>query len=163
MRLKIKNEEKASGISPTSSEIEEALEYLVEKEDSSDEIHRKNLNKKDQLVGRTKAEEVRKVAMESLGATKKRRADEKENVKKEPKRRRSAGSESVAFLLEKREKDTNARAADNELRKVQLELDKEDTMTCCKRCNNNSSSKCRHSQCCSNNRESSNSTRLNCF
>ena len=124
MRLKIKNEEKASGISPTSSEMEEALEYLVEKEDSSDEIHRKNLNKKDQLVGRTKAEEVRKVAMESLGATKKRRADEKENVKKEPKRKHSAGSESVAFLLEKREKDTNARAADNELRKVQLELDK---------------------------------------
>ena len=57
MRLKIKNEEKASGLSPTSSEIEEALEYLVEEEDSSDEIHRKNLNKKDQLVGRTKAED----------------------------------------------------------------------------------------------------------
>jgi len=114
----------ASGISPTRSELEEALEYLMEKEDSSDEIHRKNLNKKDELVGRTKAEEDRKVARESVGATKKRRANEKENVNKEPKRRRSAGSETVAFLREKKtEKDTNARAADNELRKAQLELD----------------------------------------
>ena len=63
----------ASGISPTRSELEEALEYLMEKEDSSDEIHRNNLNKKDELVERTKAEEVRKVAMESLGARKKRK------------------------------------------------------------------------------------------
>ena len=64
------------------------------------------------------------MAMESLGATKKRRADKKENVNKEPKRRRSTGSETVAILREKKiEKDTNARAADNELRKAQLELD----------------------------------------
>ena len=64
------------------------------------------------------------MARESVGATKKRRANEKENVNKEPKRRRSAGSETVAFLREKKtEKDTNARAADNELRKAQLELD----------------------------------------
>ena len=122
MHLKIQNEEKASEISPTRSELVEALEYLIEKEDSSDEIQRNNLNKKDELVERTKAEEVRKVAMESLGATKKRRADEKENVSKEPKRRRSEGSKTVAFLREKTEKDTNARAADNELRKAQLEL-----------------------------------------
>ena len=105
MRLKMKHEEKANGISPTRSELEEALEYLIEKEDSSDEIHRNNLNKKDELVERTKAEEVRKVAMVRLGATKNRRADEKENVNKEPKRRRSAGSETVAFLREKTEKD----------------------------------------------------------
>lgn len=87
-----------SGISPTRSELEEALECLLEKDNSSDEIHRDNLNKKDELVERTKAEEVRKVAMESLGATKKRRVDEKENVNKEPNRRRKAGSETVAFL-----------------------------------------------------------------
>ena len=42
--------------------------------------------------------------MESLGATKKRRADEKENANKEPKRRRSAGSETVTILREKNRK-----------------------------------------------------------
>ena len=52
----MKNEEKASGISPTRSEVEEALEYLSEKEDASDEIHKNNMNRKD---------EVRKVALES--------------------------------------------------------------------------------------------------
>ena len=123
MRLKIKNEEKASGISPTRSELEEALEYLIEKEDASDEIHKNNLNKKDDLVEREKAEEVRKVAMESLGATKRRKEDEKENSNKEPKRRRSAGSDTVAFLREKSEKEMEARAADCELRKAQVELE----------------------------------------
>ena len=87
-----------SGISPTGSELGEALECLIEKDDNSDEIHRHKLHKKDELVERTKAEEVRKVAMESLGATKKRRVDEKENVNKEPNRRPTAGSETVAFL-----------------------------------------------------------------
>ena len=123
MRLKIKNEEKASGISPTRSELEEALEYLIEKEDASDEILRNNLNKKDDLVEREKAEEVRKVAMESLGATKKRKEDEKENSDKQPKRRRSAGSDTVTFLREKSEREMETRAADIELRKAQVELE----------------------------------------
>ena len=57
MRVKIKkNEEKASGISPTRSEVEEALEYLIEKEDASDEIHKNNRNRKDGMAEREKAE-----------------------------------------------------------------------------------------------------------
>ena len=77
---------------PTRSEVEEALEYLMEKEDASDEIHKNNMNRKDDIAEREKAEEVRKVAMESLGTTKRRKEDEKENSVdcKQPKRRRSA-------------------------------------------------------------------------
>ena len=67
MRTKTKNEEKASGISPTRSEVEEELEYLIEKEDASDEIRKNNMNRKNYVAEREKAEEVRKVAMESLG------------------------------------------------------------------------------------------------
>ena len=55
MRIKIKNEEKASGISPTRSEVEEALEYLIEKEDASDEIHKNNMNRKDDMAERGEA------------------------------------------------------------------------------------------------------------
>jgi len=99
------------------------LEYLIGKEDASDEIHKNSLNKKDDLVEREKAEEMRKVAMESLGATKKRKGDQKENSTKEPKRRRSSGNETVAFLREKAEKDMNSRASEIELRKAQLELE----------------------------------------
>ena len=81
MRTKIKNEEKASVISPTRSEVEEALEYLIEKEDASDEIHKNNMNRKDDVAERERAEEVRKVVMESLGTTKRRKENEKENEK----------------------------------------------------------------------------------
>ena len=126
MRIKIKDEQKASGISPTRSEVEEALEYLIEKEDASDEIHKNNMNRKDVMAEREKAEEVRKVAMESLGTTKKRKEDEKENAVdcKQPKRRRSAESETVAYLREKSEKERQGRAEEIELRKAQLELER---------------------------------------
>ena len=126
MRIKIKNEEKASGISPTRSEVEEALEYLIEKEDASDEIHKNNMNRKDVMAEREKAEEVRKVAMESLGTTKRRKEDEKENAVdcKQPKRRCSAESETVAYLREKSEKERQERAEEIELRKARLELER---------------------------------------
>ena len=126
MRIKIKNEEKASGISPTRSEVEEALEYLIEKEDASDEIHKNNMNRKDDMAEREKAKEVRKVAMESLGTTKRRKEDEKENSVdcKQPKRKHSAVSETVAYLREKSEKERQGRAEEIELRKAQLEVER---------------------------------------
>ena len=126
MRIKIKDEEKTSGISPTRSEVEEALEYLIEEEDASDEIHKNNMNMEDVMAEREKAEEVRKVAMESLGTTKRRKEDEKENSVdcKQPKRRRSAGSETVAYLREKSEKERQGSVGEIELRKAQLELER---------------------------------------
>ena len=83
------------------------------------------MNRKDDMAEREKAEEVRKVAMESLGTTKRRKEDEKENSVdcKQPQRRRSAGSETVAYLLEKGEKERQGRAEEIELRKAQLELE----------------------------------------
>ena len=83
------------------------------------------MNRKDDVAEREKAEEVRKVAMESLGTTKRRKEDEKENSVdcKQPKRRRSAGSETVAYLREKSEKERQGKAEEIELRKAQLELE----------------------------------------
>ena len=161
MRTKIKNEEKASGISPTRSEVEEALEYLIEKEDASDEIHKNNMNRKE----REKTEEVRKVAMESLGTTTRRKENEKENsVDCKPKRRRSAGSETVAYLREKSVKERQGKAEEIELRKAQLELEQKKTLMCCNSDSNSSSSnnnnKCKLLQCFSSSNSNSNS-RLN--
>ena len=84
------------------------------------------MNRKDDMAEREKAEEVRKVAMESLGTTKRRKEDENlENSVdcKQPKRRRSAGSETVAYLQEKSEKERQGSAEEIELRKGQLELE----------------------------------------
>ena len=63
--------------------------------------------------------------MESLGTTKRRKEDEKENSVdcKQPKRKRSAVSETVAYPLEKSEKERQGRAEEIELRKAQLELE----------------------------------------
>ena len=132
MRTKIKNEEKASGISPTRSEVEEALEYLIEKEDASDEIHKNNMNRKDDVAEREKVEEVGKVVMESLGTTKRRKENEKENYVdcKRPKKSRSAGSETVAYpreKSEKSEKERQGKAEEIELSKAQLELEQKKT------------------------------------
>ena len=65
------------------------------------------------------------MAMESLGTTKRRKGDEKENSVdcKQPKKRRSTGSETVAFLREKSEKERQGRAEEMELRKAQFELE----------------------------------------
>ena len=78
------------------------------------------------MAEREKAEEVRKVAMESLGTTKKRKEDEKENAVdcKQPKRRASAESETAAYLREKSEKERQGRAEEIEVRKAQLELER---------------------------------------
>ena len=162
MRVKIKNEEKASGISPTRSEVEEALEYLIEKEDASDEIHKNNMNRKDDMAEREKAEEVRKMAMESLGTTKRKKEDEKENSVdcKQPKKRRSTGSETVAFLREKSEKERQGRAEGMELRKAQLELEEKNTMIFCNCCNSNNNNKCKLLQCCSSNNSNSKNSKL---
>ena len=46
-----KNEEKASGISPTKSGLEDELGYLIGK-DASDEINNHSLNKKDNFKER---------------------------------------------------------------------------------------------------------------
>ena len=119
------------------------------------------MNRKDDMAEREKAKEVRKVAMESLGTTKRRKEDEKENSVecKQFKRRRSAVSETVAYLREKSEKERQGRAEEIELRKAQLELEqKKNTMMFCKCCNsnNNNNNKCKLLQCCS-----SNNSRLN--
>ncbi|PFX13781.1 hypothetical protein AWC38_SpisGene22109 [Stylophora pistillata] len=163
MRIKIKNEEKASSISPTRSEVEEALEYLIEKEDAFDEIHKNNMNRKDDVAEREKAEELRNVAMESLGTTKRRKEDEKENSLdcKQPKRRRSAGSETMAYLRKKSKKERQGRAEEIELRKAQLELEQKNEMMFCKCCNNSNNNKSKLLQCCSSNNSNSNNSRLN--
>ena len=49
MRRKLKNEVKQSGIAPQMSECEQALEYIIEKEDAAEELHNDDLEMKKTL------------------------------------------------------------------------------------------------------------------
>lgn len=87
LRNKLKREEKESGIETDMTEVEMALEELIEKEDAAETEQKvvENQKKVKDSQDRENAESVRKKAMERLGQTQKRKADEGEN---EEKRRR---------------------------------------------------------------------------
>ena len=107
-----KNEEKASGISPTKSGLEDELGYLIGK-DASDEINNHSLNKKDNFKER-RLKRWQRWPWKVWEPQKKQRVI---NSTKEPKWRLSVGNETVAFLWE------NSRPSEIELRKAQLELE----------------------------------------
>ena len=103
LRNKLKREEKESGIETDMTEVEMALEELIEKEDAAETEQRvvENQKKVKDSQDRENAESVRKKAMERLGQTQKRKADEGENEGKK-KKKRSSGSDTLNFLREKK-------------------------------------------------------------
>ena len=77
LRRKLKREQKESGIAVDMSEVEKALESLIEKEDAAEELRQEGkLKKVANEAERMNAEDIRKKAMESLGETQKRKKAE---------------------------------------------------------------------------------------
>lgn len=121
LRRKLKKEEKASGIAVEMSEVERALEELMEKEDAAEELRqegkmKKLANEKD----RGNAEDIRKKAMESLGETQKRKSDESGGTTP-GKKTRSNGSDTIRYLKEKQERmvEVETKRLDMEERKME--------------------------------------------
>ena len=103
LRRKLKKEEKASGIAVEMSQVETALELLIEKEDAAEELRNEGKTKKITNENeRVNAEDMRKKAMESLGETRKRKSDEIGTMG--GKKTRSNGSDAIKYLKEKQEK-----------------------------------------------------------
>ena len=98
------------------TEVEMALEELIEKEDAAETEQRvaENQKKVKDSQDRENAANVRKKAMEGLGQTQKKKADEGESEGKK-KKKRSSGSETLNFLREKNEQV-------QEMQKQELEL-----------------------------------------
>ena len=96
LRNKLKREEKESGIETNMTEVEMALEELIEKEDAAESEQRvvENQKKVKDSQDRENAEGVRKKAMERLGQTQKRKADEGESEGTK-KKKRSSGSDTL--------------------------------------------------------------------
>ena len=94
----MRDEEKASGIDTDLSDVEKALEEIVEKEAVVEETAQNDKKK----VDSAKAAETRYRALENLGETQKRqRKDEVENETAARVKRRRSGSDTVAYLREK--------------------------------------------------------------
>ena len=117
LRNKLKREEKESGIETDMTEVEMALEELIEKEDAAETEQKvvENQKKVKDSQDRENAESVRKKAMERLGQTQKRKADEGENEGKK-KKKRSSGREKNEQVQEMQKQEL-------ELKRQQLEVE----------------------------------------
>ena len=115
LRKKLKEEEKASGIDTEMSEVETALEEIIEKEDASEEAQgcESEGKRKRREQDRENAQNIRRKAMEQLGKT---------QVKEGGKRkRRSNSSNTFVYLREKNEILQEMRKEELDLKKKEIE------------------------------------------
>ena len=117
-KAKVHKEENASGISCEESELDQALEEIIDKEKLADEKSSEAKNKEKEE--KSPAEEHRKTAMERLSQTKRRNAEGETSGAHGKKSRRSS-SDVVEYLRQKQERESDQRKEEMELRKKELE------------------------------------------
>ena len=117
-RKKIREEERSSGIStPELTEVEQALEDLIVREDEADRDQQETVAQKRKVKEDKKdAEEVRKRAMERLGDRTKRSENEGKG-----KKRRSSGNNTLEYLKERNERLDEVKKEELELKKQELQ------------------------------------------
>ena len=120
-KAKMREEESASGITVEEiSELDALICEIIERERMAEEARESNANWKKNDADKKTAEEMRKVAMERYGETRKR-SEEEDNTDKKVKRRKSGG-DAVEFLREKAQME-------KELRKEEIAIKKKGTGT----------------------------------
>ena len=123
LKKKLKEEEKASGIETSMSDVEKALEEIMEKESDAENTVESNKKKADHA----NAVEMRKRAMESIRSTEKRKGgdevEDEENAQPKPKITRKSGGETMAYLREKNDMAQKWKAEELELQKQRLEVE----------------------------------------
>jgi len=118
-KAKMKQEEKSSGIETDLSQVEKGLEEIAEKETAAGEAIENDKKKADNA----KAVEMRNRALESLGASQKRKQnEEEENGARKSKSRRSGG-DTVAYLREKNEIVQKWKSEELQLQKQRVEVE----------------------------------------
>ena len=115
-KAKIRQEENASGIACEETELDQALEEIIDKEKLADE--KSSEAKKKEKEEKAAAEEHRQSAMERLGQTKRRNADSETDGAQAKKSRRSS-SDVVEYLREKYQRESDQRKEEMELRKME--------------------------------------------
>ena len=120
-KAKMREEESASGITVEEiSELDAFICEIIERQRMAEEARESNANWKKNDADKKTAEEMRKVAMERYGETRKR-SEEEDNTDKKVKRKKSGG-DAVEFLREKAQME-------KELRKEEIAIKKKGTGT----------------------------------
>jgi len=103
--------ENGTGISPEDSELDLALEEIIEKWGAAgQEFQLDNQSKAKNLKeDKETAEEMRRMSMETLGASKKRNSDPGESAEEKWCKKRRGGSDTVQFLKEHSEMEFKAK------------------------------------------------------
>ena len=121
-KKKFADDLKSSGTSPVVSELDVLMEELLnkieeyEKNFVSSDVEKKEKGLKDEAAGK----DIRKMCMETYAETSKRKRDQEEDMPR--KSRRSTGSETIAYLKEKAEKDFTLKEQELELKKTEQEI-----------------------------------------
>ena len=112
--------ENGTGISPEDSELDLALEEIIEKWEAADQGFQLDNQSKAKKLEKDKetAEEMRRMSMETLGASKKRKSDPDESVEEKRGKKRRGGSDTVQFLREHSEMEFKLKEKSLKLRKV---------------------------------------------
>ena len=119
-KRKMAAEERASGIDPEHTELDEALQDIVERTEGAQDELAKGEERRERNAEKEKetAEDVRKRSMERLSQTRERESPE--SAKK--KRKCSSPGDTVEYLKEKSERELEIRREEIELRKREMAL-----------------------------------------
>ena len=105
-RAEVAEEKRLSGVNIELNELQIALDELFDDTQKEKELSvgRDEEKKKNEDNEKAKAEEVRKIAMETHGQSKKRESEQGEDADiKSPSLKRRTGTETLRFLMEKNE------------------------------------------------------------
>ena len=125
--MKMRKEEASSGLSPQESELDGLVHSIIAKSKVASEALLKLSQDKQAEADkdRENALHMRKMAMETLSQTQKRKADDYSEAgpskAKPEKKTRNTGSATIAYLREKGEKEMEQRKKEYELRKLELQ------------------------------------------
>ena len=119
-KRKLAEDERASGISPEHTELDDALEEIIEKSKAAEEELGKKSDSNRKLADseRETAEDVRKRSMERLSETQKRDRAEREKKR----RKENTQSDAVQYLKEKSDKEFEIREKELELKERKLQF-----------------------------------------
>lgn len=119
-RKKVSEDEKASGTSPEPSEVDVMMEEFVS---LFEEAQRLNDSKRRKIQEEAlQAEEMRNTSLETFKESQKK---DQEGKPKPKKKKRASGADSLTFLKERAETESQQKKEKLELRKQELQMEKE--------------------------------------
>ena len=126
-KTKVSQEDRASGITPEETEVDWAMEEIIQLFEEYDRENEKLSEEKKKKAEEdvAKAEEMRRESLETFKETKKRKESESEQSEIPPKKRRASGSDTMNYLKEMGEAEGKRRVEEMAMRRQEMEKQSE--------------------------------------